>query len=84
MRRKYFFSTKLQERTHSNILRKQPDRVFQEARRRYERGELDPMKNKIFVKNQNEQFIETLFHLCTLWRDFKLIEINWCSWPMRI
>ena len=66
-----------------DILRKQPDRVFLEARRRYECGELDPMKNRIFVKNQNGEFIETSFHLCTLWRVFKLIEINWCSWPIR-
>ena len=44
-----------------------------EPRRRYEYGELDPMKNRIFVKNQNDQFIETSFHLCTLWRVFKLM-----------
>merc|ERR1711917_47033 len=35
-----------------------------EPRRRYEYGELDLMKNRIFVKNQNDQFIETSFHLC--------------------
>ena len=44
-----------------------------QPRRRYEYGELDPMKNRIFLKNQNDQLIETSFHLCTLWRVIKLM-----------
>ena len=44
-----------------------------QPRKRYEYGELDPMKNRIFLKNQNGQLIETSFHLCTLWRVIKLM-----------
>ena len=44
-----------------------------QPRKRYEHGELDPMKNRIFLKNQNGQLIETSFHLCTLWRVIKLM-----------
>ena len=46
-----------------NILAKEPERVRLEPKILYEGGELDPMKNRIYVEVSGV-FVQTSFHLC--------------------